>query len=63
MRDYFASEYPAQSGQQRRAGRAFGSVARVLLIVAAVILAVGGLALVGFMVVAVVSLNSLASNK
>ena len=40
-----------------------GSFARTLLIVAAVILAVGGLAVVGFMAVAVVSLNSWASNK
>jgi len=40
-----------------------GSAARALLIAAAVILAIGGLAVVGFMVVLVVGLNSFASNK
>jgi hypothetical protein len=63
MRDYFASPYSGPSEQQRRAGHVLGNVARGLLIAAAVILAIGGLLMVGFMIVAVVALNSWASNK
>jgi hypothetical protein len=63
MRDYIDGPYSAPPRQRRRAGHVLGDAARVLLITAAVILAVGGLAVVGFMVVVVVGLNSLASNK
>jgi hypothetical protein len=63
MKDYFPSPSTWPPPQQRRAGQVLGGAGRVLLIAAAVILAVGGLAVAGFMVVAVASLNSWASNK
>lgn len=59
----FSGPDPWPPPRQRRRGEVLGNAARVLLIAAAVILAVGGLAVVGFMIVAVASLNSWASNK
>jgi hypothetical protein len=61
--DDFSGLDPWPPSRQRRRGEMLGNAARVLLIAAAVILAVGGLAVVGFVVVAVASLNSWASNK
>lgn len=63
MRDYFASPGPGTPLGQRGRGELLGNAARALLIAAAVILAVGGLAVAGFMVLLVVGLNSSASNK
>lgn len=63
MRDYFASPGPGTPLRQRGPGELLGNAARALLITTAVILAVGGLAVVGFMVLLVVGLNSWASNK
>lgn len=63
MRDYFASPGNGTPLRQRGRGELLGNAARALLITAAVILAVGGLAVAGFMVLLVVGLNSSASNK
>jgi hypothetical protein len=63
MKDYFASPGPGTPLGQRGRGELLGIAARALLITAAVILAVGGLAVAGFMVLLVVGLNSWASNK
>jgi hypothetical protein len=63
MRDYFASPGPGTALRQRARGESLGNVGRALLITAAVILAVGGLAVAGFMVLLVIGLNSWASNK
>jgi hypothetical protein len=63
MRNYFAGADPVPPPGQRRRGELAGSIARALLVVAAVILAVGGLAVAGFIVLLVVGLNSWASNK
>ena len=63
MRDYIAGADPRPPLGRRGRGELLGSAGRALLIAAAVILAVGGLAVVGFMVVLVMGLNSWASNK
>lgn len=49
--------------RQRRAGRGLGTAGRVLLITAAVVLVLGGLALAGFIAALIVGLNSYGSNK
>ncbi|MBO0837116.1 MAG: hypothetical protein J2P28_16625 [Actinobacteria bacterium] len=61
MRDYFLEPGTPQS--RRSMWLTFGAVARVLMITAGVILVVGGLAMVGYLVLVVVALNSWASNK
>ncbi len=63
MKDDFASPRPGTPLGQRGRGELLGNAARALLVTAAVILAVGGLAVAGFMVLLVVGLNSRASNK
>jgi len=63
MKEYFASPDPRPPLGQRARGELLGRAGRALLIAAAVILAVGGLAVVGFMVLAVALLNSWGSNK
>jgi hypothetical protein len=63
MRDYIACPAPSPQLGHRRRGELLGSAGRTLLIAAAVILAVGGLAVAGFILLLVVGLNSWASNK
>jgi hypothetical protein len=63
MRDYFAGPDPSPPPGHRRRGELLGRIARALLVAAAVILAVGGLAVAGGVVLLVVGLNSWASNK
>jgi len=63
MRDYFPAPQPWPPLRQRGHKELLGHAGRALLITAAVILAVGGVAVVGFMVLLVVGLNSFASNK
>ena len=63
MNDYFPGPSVWPPDQQRRAGHSLSNAARAFLIAAAVLLAVGGLAVVGFMVLMVVGLNSWGSNK
>jgi hypothetical protein len=52
-----------QLRRQRQPSQVLGTVGRILLITAAVVLVLGGLALAGFIVLLVVGLNSAASNK
>jgi hypothetical protein len=63
MRDYVACPEPIQRPGQSRRGELAGRIARALLVAAAAILAVGGLAVAGFIVLLVVGLNSWGSNK
>lgn len=63
MNDYFPDPSALPPVGQRGRGQLLSNAARAFLIAAAVILAVGGLVVVGFMVVLVVGLNSWASNK
>ena len=73
MRDYFTEPGSAALAhhrpstladlEKRRAGQVIGSVAKTLLIAAAVILVVGGLVMIGLVVLFVVGLNQWASNK
>jgi hypothetical protein len=63
MTDYFSEPGRGLPRQRRKTGHALGTAARVLLITAAVVLVVGGLAIAGFIVLFTVSLNSWASNK
>jgi hypothetical protein len=63
MKDYFPSPRLGTTRGQRGRGELLGNAARALLITAAVILVVGGLAVAGFMVLLIVGLNSWASNK
>ncbi|MBO0824186.1 MAG: hypothetical protein J2P27_10055 [Actinobacteria bacterium] len=61
VRDYFLE--PGTPQPRRSMWLTIGAVARVLMITAGVILVVGGLAMVGYLVLVVVALNSWASNK
>jgi len=63
MKDYFPDPSALPPVGQRGRGQLLGNAARAFLIAAAVILAVGGLVVVGCMVVLVVGLNSWGSNK
>jgi hypothetical protein len=49
--------------QRRQAGKTLGNVGRILGITAAVVLVVGGLAMIGIMIAFVLIINSLGSNK
>jgi hypothetical protein len=63
MTDYFSDPGPGLPRHRRKTGQALGTAARVLLITAAVVLVVGGLAIAGCIVLLTVGLNSWASNK
>lgn len=52
---------PAQ--QRRQVAKTVGNVARIAGITAAVILVVGGLAMIGLMILFVLAINNLGSNK
>jgi hypothetical protein len=51
------------SMHRRQAGRTLGNVGRILGIAAVVILVVGGLAMIGLMIVFMLIINDLGSNK
>jgi hypothetical protein len=60
---YYAVSDAERLRRQRQTSQVLGTVGRVFLITAAVVLVVGGLALVGFIVLFIVGMNSYASNK
>jgi hypothetical protein len=64
---YSPSPYSLSNAEQlrrrRQTSKALGTVGRVCLITAAVLLVLGGLAIAAFIVLFIVALNSFASNK
>jgi hypothetical protein len=60
---YYSVSDAERLRQQRQTSHALGTVGRVILITAAVVLVLGGLALVGCIVLFIVGMNSYASNK
>jgi hypothetical protein len=63
MTDYLLGSNPEPPPQPRRLGHVLGTAARALLIAAAVVLVVGGIAVTGFIVLMIVALNTWSSNK